>query len=197
MGNGANPFTGTSGGGDAEPESCRSSSSRLRRGARRGTLALPFLLAAGLPCCAIRLSSTNRLKVSTASRASSCKLGLMALARIRKSPEQLRYVAPGEWGKLLGLDRIPEVRTLRAKLKLLCLELGRADALERGLGPGMDCPPERHRSYYFYRLRCHVRVYHGDQTALPRPLLWPASGCACGPPPIIGSTPWTANRSCM
>ncbi|MBI4877046.1 MAG: hypothetical protein HY822_20605 [Acidobacteria bacterium] len=32
--------------------------------------------------------------------------------------------APGEWGKLLGLDRIPEVRTLRAKLKLLCRDLG-------------------------------------------------------------------------
>jgi hypothetical protein len=52
-------------------------------------------------------------------------LGFMALARIR-SLEQLRYEAPGEWGKLLGLDRIPEVRTLRAKLKLLCQDLGRA-----------------------------------------------------------------------
>ena len=41
-------------------------------------------------------------------------LALMALARI-KSLEQLRYVAPGEWGKLLELDRIPEVRTLRQK----------------------------------------------------------------------------------
>jgi len=40
-------------------------------------------------------------------------LALMALARI-PSMEQLRYVAPGEWGNLLGLDPIPEVRTLRA-----------------------------------------------------------------------------------
>jgi len=37
-------------------------------------------------------------------------LALMALARIQ-SLEQLRYHAPGEWGKLLGLDRVPEVRT--------------------------------------------------------------------------------------
>ena len=36
-------------------------------------------------------------------------LALMALARIR-SLEQLRYQAPGEWGKLLGLDRIPPFR---------------------------------------------------------------------------------------
>ncbi|MDD4943541.1 MAG: hypothetical protein PHQ13_08405, partial [Rhodoferax sp.] len=38
-------------------------------------------------------------------------LALMALARM-PSIESLRYKAPGEWGKLLGLDRIPEVRTL-------------------------------------------------------------------------------------
>jgi hypothetical protein len=32
---------------------------------------------------------------------------------------QLRYHAPGEWAKLLGMDRAPEVRTLRIKLKHL------------------------------------------------------------------------------
>ena len=42
----------------------------------------------------------------------------MALARL-KSIEALRYYAPGEWGKLLGLDRAPEVRTLRVKVKTL------------------------------------------------------------------------------
>jgi hypothetical protein len=31
----------------------------------------------------------------------------------------LRYHAPGEWGKLPGLDRVPEVRTLRVKVKTL------------------------------------------------------------------------------
>ncbi|MGH9631264.1 MAG: putative transposase, partial [Bryobacteraceae bacterium] len=52
-------------------------------------------------------------------------LALMALARI-KSIEQLRYMAPGEWGNLLGLDRIPEVRTLRQKLEILCQQAGQA-----------------------------------------------------------------------
>ena len=42
-------------------------------------------------------------------------MGLLALARI-KSLERLRFEPPGEWGHLLGLDRIPEVHTLRAKL---------------------------------------------------------------------------------
>ncbi len=41
-------------------------------------------------------------------------LALMALARIG-SLEQLRYRTAGELGELLGLDRAPEVRTLRAK----------------------------------------------------------------------------------
>ena len=31
--------------------------------------------------------------------------------------EKLKEHSPGEWGKLLGLDRIPEVRTLREKIK--------------------------------------------------------------------------------
>jgi hypothetical protein len=42
----------------------------------------------------------------------------MALCRIR-TLEQLRYQPPGELGKLMALDRVPEVRTLRAKLAWL------------------------------------------------------------------------------
>ena len=45
-------------------------------------------------------------------------VALLALARVR-SLEGLRYCAPGEWGKVLGLDRVPEVRTLRNKLQQL------------------------------------------------------------------------------
>ena len=92
-------------------------------------------------------------------------LGLMALARIR-TLEQLRYQAPGEWGKLLGLDRIPEVRTLRAKLKLLCQDLGRARRWNAQLAKEWIAR-QNDADLYFY---CdgHVRVYHGDQTALPR-----------------------------
>ncbi len=42
----------------------------------------------------------------------------MACARIR-TIELLHYCSPGEWGKLLGLDRIPEGRTLREKVRFL------------------------------------------------------------------------------
>ena len=42
----------------------------------------------------------------------------MALCRI-KTVEQLRGKAPAELGKLIGLDRVPEVRCLRSKLDAL------------------------------------------------------------------------------
>ena len=43
-------------------------------------------------------------------------LAYMALCRIR-TVEQLQYESPGELGKLMGLDRVSEVRCLRNKLK--------------------------------------------------------------------------------
>jgi hypothetical protein len=92
-------------------------------------------------------------------------LGLMALARIR-SLEQLRYQAPGEWGKLLGLDRIPEVRTLRAKLKLLCQDLGKAMRWNAALA--QEWMARQNATELYFYCDGHVRVYHGDQTALPR-----------------------------
>lgn len=92
-------------------------------------------------------------------------LALMALARI-PSLEQLRYQAPGEWGKLLGLDRIPEVRTLRAKLKLLCQDWGQAMRWNAELAKDWIAHLDSSEQYFY----CdgHVRVYHGDQTKLPR-----------------------------
>jgi hypothetical protein len=56
-------------------------------------------------------------------------LAFMALARL-SSIEALRYCAPGEWGNLLGLDRVPEVRTLRAKIP--CWPRQPARRMERG-----------------------------------------------------------------
>ena len=53
-------------------------------------------------------------------------VAMMALARLT-AIEQLRYIAPGEWGNLLGLDRVPEVRCPRNKLEVLCGREGQAD----------------------------------------------------------------------
>lgn len=92
-------------------------------------------------------------------------LALMALARI-KSVEQLRYVAPGEWGNLLGLDRIPEVRTLRQKLEILCREAGRAVRWNTELAK--EWIAGQLESEMVFYIDGHVRVYTGDLTPLPR-----------------------------
>jgi hypothetical protein len=93
-----------------------------------------------------------------------CVLGFMALARIRR-PEQLRHHPPGELGKALGLDRVPEVRTLRAKVAHLATK-GDPVAWMRELAKTwMEQDPTE--AGYLY-LDGHVRVYHGDQAHLPR-----------------------------
>lgn len=101
-------------------------------------------------------------------------LGFMALARIG-SLEQLRYEPPGEWGKLLGLDRIPEVRTLRAKLKLLCQDLGRA--LRWNAELAKEWIARQNDSDLYFYCDGHVRVYHGDNRRRCRAIMLPANGC--------------------
>jgi hypothetical protein len=92
-------------------------------------------------------------------------LALMALGRI-PSLEALRYEAPGEWGKLIGLDRIPEVRTLRQKITELCAEPGNAQRWSSALArQWMAEEPESAGVFY---ADGHVRVYHGKLTDLPR-----------------------------
>jgi hypothetical protein len=126
-------------------------------------LALPALLAAGL---LRRTPEFYQLpKGFYGIESIFLLLGLMALARIR-SVEQLRYQAPGEWGKLLGLDRIPEVRTLRAKLKLLGKDLGQAMRWNAALA--QEWIARQNAAELYFYCDGHVRVYHGDQTALPR-----------------------------
>jgi len=91
-------------------------------------------------------------------------LAFMALARL-KSIEALRYYAPGEWGKLLGIDRAPEVRTLRIKLKHL-VDQDQAFSWSAALCKEwmMEGPEEAAVLY----VDGHVRVYHGTTKQLPK-----------------------------
>lgn len=91
-------------------------------------------------------------------------LAFMALSRV-KSIEQLRYNSAGEWGNLLGLDRIPEVRTLRKKIQHLS-GTGQVEEWSHTLSKDwMVNDPESAGILY---VDGHVRVYHGSQTPLPR-----------------------------
>ena len=91
-------------------------------------------------------------------------LAYMALCRI-KTVERLQYESPGELGKLLGLDRVPEVRCLRHKLTAL----SKGNAPERWAGllsrDWLEGDPDLAGTLY---VDGHVRLYHGHQTALPR-----------------------------
>ena len=91
-------------------------------------------------------------------------LAYMALCRI-KTVEQLQYESPGELGKLMGLDRVPEVRCLRKKLAALSSN----DAPQQWAAvlsrDWLEAAPELAGTLY---VDGHVRLYHGRQTKLPR-----------------------------
>jgi len=91
-------------------------------------------------------------------------LAFTALARIAPL-ESLRYSAPGEWGKLIGLDRIPEVRTLRSKIKQLTQDDSPQKWSAELCKEWMQSAPEQASILY---IDGHVRVYNGQQTKLPR-----------------------------
>jgi prepilin-type processing-associated H-X9-DG protein len=91
-------------------------------------------------------------------------LAYMALCRI-KTVEQLQYETPGELGKLLGLDRIPEVRCLRKKLTRLSQD--NAPEEWAGLLSRQWLRADSEHAGVLY-VDGHVRLYHGKQTELPR-----------------------------
>jgi len=91
-------------------------------------------------------------------------LGFMALTRMR-TVQKTGQKAPGEFGRLLGLDRSPEVRCLRRKLDELCAGNGAGQWAESLSQDWMQAEPEAVGTLY---VDGHVRVYHGALTKLPR-----------------------------
>lgn len=125
-------------------------------------LALPALMAVGLLAHADKYFHLPRgfYRLDTV----FMLLAFMALARL-KTIEELRYCSPGEWGKLLGVDRAPEVKTLREKVGLLT-EGGEPQAWAAELcRDWMAAEPDSTGIFY---VDGHVRVYNGKQTELPR-----------------------------
>ena len=90
-------------------------------------------------------------------------LAFMALARI-KNPEQLKQCKPGEIGKIIGLDRIPEARCLRDKIKLLTSQK-QAQNLNHLLIDHWYSHPSEEASFLY--IDGHVRIYYGHKANLP------------------------------
>ncbi len=85
---------------------------------------------------------------------------LLALLRIPR-PETLKEYAPADLGRIVGLDRLPEVKTLRRKLARLASRKA-SQAFGRELARRRVA--ERGRMMGFLYLDGHVRAYHGKHT---------------------------------
>jgi transposase len=90
--------------------------------------------------------------------------GLMALIRI-KSTEGLTNHAPGEFGLVLGLDRVPEMKTARRKLAELASR-GRALEFSRAFSERWATEDPDALGYLY--IDGHVRPYHGRKYKLPK-----------------------------
>jgi hypothetical protein len=86
----------------------------------------------------------------------------MALCRI-KNVEQLKKTSVGEFGKLLGLDRIPQVEYLRTKIKQITDQENCDSA-----GDTLFMLWREKMSDLFFYLDGHVRVYSGHLAHLPK-----------------------------
>lgn len=122
--------------------------------------AIPALLSNGLMTGLEKLGEivgyyTNAMILLT--------ISFMCLCRIR-TVEQLRGYAPGELGKLLGIDRIPEARYLRIKMDDLAADTKAEEwsAMLSGLWmkQSLDAPG-------FLYVDGHIKVYNGSEK-LPR-----------------------------
>ena len=87
-------------------------------------------------------------------------LAFMYLCRI-KNPEQLKYLSPGEFGKIMGLDRIPEAKCLRVKLKEICRQ-DKSEQWNMTLAKKWSLEEENE----FYYIDGHVQVYTGYKAKL-------------------------------
>jgi Transposase DDE domain len=119
-------------------------------------LAIPALVASGL------LSTAEKIYGSLGPafyglRTTLVAYVLLALLRIPR-PEALKEYPPGELGRIVGLDRMPEMKTLRRKLARLAslkgsYRLGREVARQR--------IAKRGKVLGFLYIDGHVRAYHG------------------------------------
>lgn len=121
-------------------------------------LAIPALVSSGI----FRIANKLYGGIGPAfygTRTTCMTLLLMALSRIKRI-EQLKERDPQSLGRILGLDRAPEIKTLRGKLTRLAahhkaeqmgVELARLRVEQRGQLMG-----------YLY-VDGHVRIYHGKR----------------------------------
>lgn len=121
--------------------------------------AVPFLVAAGI----FRIAHKLYGEIGPAfygTRTTFMTLLLMAVGRIKR-PEALKEHDPQVLGHVLGLDRAPEVKTLRRKLTRFA---SYGKATELGAELARLRVEQRGQLMGFLYVDGHVRVYHGKRT---------------------------------
>jgi hypothetical protein len=126
-------------------------------------MAVPALLTLGLVDAGAQAYGALK-KGFYGLRATLLVLAFMALLRIR-TPEQLQGHPPGELGVLLGLDRAPEVKTLRRKLWELAARK-RATTFSRQLAERWV--RDNADAVGVLYIDGHVRPYNGTTHTLPK-----------------------------
>src|SRR5213594_1885590 len=144
-------------------------------------LALPALFDSGVLGCAREIYGSIG-PAFYGLRTPLVPLLLMALLRIKRV-EALKEHPPEDLGRVLGLDRAPEVKTLRRKLSRLAgfgraAQFGRALALRRVAARGA--------AMGFLYVDGHVRVYHGERSL-------PKTHTARLPLPMPGTSDYWVN----
>ena len=125
-------------------------------------LVLPVLVSSGVFTCAQKIYGSLG-PAFYGLRTSLLTLLLLALWRIKR-PEGLKEYSPQDLGRVLGLDRAPEVKTLRRKLARLAVA-GRA--AQFGTALAQQRVALHGAALGFLYIDGHVRVYHGHH-ALPK-----------------------------
>lgn len=121
-------------------------------------LAIPGLVESGVVEAACAVYGARALAPAFYGlRTTMVAFVLLALLRIKR-PEALKEHAPPDLGRIFGLDRVFEVKTLRKKLALLASQ-GGAEQFGRDLARRRVA--QRGRMLGFLYVDGHVRVYHG------------------------------------
>jgi len=89
---------------------------------------------------------------------------LLVLLRI-KHPENVKEHSPGDLGRIVGLDRTPEVKTIRRKLARLTMDPEQSERFIAALVRRRAARASEALGYLY--VDGHVRVYHG-QAELPK-----------------------------
>jgi hypothetical protein len=124
-------------------------------------LALPALLSQGL----LRYEHDFKLEnVYYSSRSIFISLAILSLLRI-KNLSKVDSLSPGELGRTIGLDRIPEVKTLRIRIAQFC-EKANIEKWRMQLSKDwMENSPELSAVLY---IDGHVKLYYGKDTSPPK-----------------------------